>query len=151
MHTLAPTQAPANAQAQAEINDIIREFNKNIIIFMKYVKATQPIKNLSVVEKEIMNACMIQMHNFVATGSNSLIDSFVVNILAFHEDDIMNNNQDYLTNNTDECSGDLMKKTLVAIWSQLSPDDKTYISMYMQLLCIISRRYFNMVDMQRGA
>ena len=134
-----------------QINDLVNDFNTNLIILIKYVKSTNPIKNLICAEREIMNACIMQLHDFAAIKSKSMIDSFVIHILAKYEMEILDGNEDFFSNesnNDSSSNNDFVEKMLrfKTVWSQFSSEEKEYIKTYMQLLCVISRGYFDFVD-----
>lgn len=83
-------------------------------------------------------------------NSNKIIDTFVLSALKY-EDKIMNNDESFFLgkNYDNELNNENDKIVKVfefkQIWGTLGDQNKLVIKSYMQLLCRIARKYFNLM------
>ncbi len=138
-----------------QIADLVSDFNKRIVVLVNYSNAITTAYGIGStgLEKEIIGTVLKQMNDLEKTNSNKIIDTFVMNILANYEDELMAGDDatfisKIVVDTKKENSGGAVFNILfsvVNIWGLLQPDQKTYIKSTLKTLCIISRAYCDII------
>jgi hypothetical protein len=90
------------------------------------------------------------INQLINDNSNKIIDMFILSVFQYEEqilagDDNFFLNQDFGNGKLD--SSELMQVfEFKNIWKTLTEENRTNIKSYMQILCKIARRYFNLKD-----
>lgn len=127
-----------------QIGILIKNFNNYSGVLATFISNISPSQSIP------FKMYKSEMDKLIREGSNIMIDTFVLNALKY-EEQIMNGDDNFfLGNNYD----DITKKDnnmimqvfeFKKIWKIINDDNKNLIKQYMQLLCQISRTYFNLV------
>lgn len=125
-----------------KIKILISNFNNYTNILATFIANISPNSNMKIYKGEI--------ERLVDEGSKVMIDTFTLNVLRY-EEQIMAGNEDFFMGNnySDITQNDRNMVNRMfefkSIWKILTENNKNVIIKYMQLLCQISRAYFEIV------
>ncbi|AYV75752.1 MAG: hypothetical protein Terrestrivirus3_21 [Terrestrivirus sp.] len=125
-----------------KIKILISNFNNYTNILATFIANTSPNSNMKMYKGEI--------ERLVDEGSKVMIDTFTLNVLRY-EEQIMEGDEAFFVGNnySDITQNDRNMVNRMfefkSIWKILTENNKNVIIKYMQLLCQISRAYFEIV------
>lgn len=130
------------SQNDKRIKVLISNFNNYTNVLATFIANISPNSNMRMYKGEI--------ERLVDEGSKVMIDTFTLNVLKYEEQIMegdenffMGNNYSDITQNDKNMINKMFE--FKSIWKILTENNKNVIIKYMQLLCQISRAYFEIV------
>jgi hypothetical protein len=129
----------ANLSPTQQIETLQKHFNnyaETLFIFME-----------SILQNNTLKLIKPFISQLVKENSNKIIDNFILTVFQYEEKILAGDDDFFLKQDFSELNLDNQQVMQVfefkSIWTSLIPDNQKTIKEYMQLLCKIARKYFN--------
>ena len=127
-------------EVSGQIEILKRNFNNYSETLVSFLSKIAPRSSIIMYKPYIEKLCK--------ANSNKIIDTFVINGLI-HEEKIMREDEEYFMGMSvsEKDDSDKLRKIFQFknVWKTLSSEDKHTIKSYMKLLCVIARKYFDLL------